>query len=84
MLDVNSLANPLAKGVASVIKSNVAKLMEERGVTVLTLSHETGLATETITRARGDKIAKCQLETLEKIGVVLGVQLKDLFEEVTS
>lgn len=67
-----------------MIKSNVAKLMEEKKITVLALSHETGLATETITRARGDKIAKCQLETLEKIGAVLGVLIKDLFEEVSS
>lgn len=64
-----------------MIKSNVAKLMEEKDVTVLALSHETGLATETITRARGDKIAKCQLETLERIAEVLGVSIKDLFSE---
>lgn len=62
-----------------MIKSNVAKLMEEKRITVLALSNETGLATETITRARGDKIGKCQLETLEKIAVVLGVSLKELF-----
>lgn len=64
-----------------MIESRLAELMEEKGVTVLALSNESGIATETITRARGKKIGKCRLETLERIAEVLQVSIKDLFEE---
>lgn len=64
-----------------MIESRLADIMEEKGVTVLELSHESGVATETITRARGEKVGKCRLDTLEKIANVLQVSVKDLFEE---
>ena len=55
--------------------------MEAKGLSVLALSLDTGLATETITRARGDKISLCKLQTLEVIAQALGVKVKDLFVE---
>ena len=64
-----------------MIKSRVREMMEEKGITVLDLSMETGLATETITRARGDKIQVCRLDTLEALAQALGVKVKDLFSE---
>jgi DNA-binding Xre family transcriptional regulator len=64
-----------------MIESRLAEIMEEKGITVLALSNEAGVATETITRARGNKIGQCRLDTLEKIAGVLQVSIKDLFEE---
>jgi lambda repressor-like predicted transcriptional regulator len=61
--------------------SRVKEKMEERGKTVLSLSVETQLATETIMRARDHRIRLCKLETLEVIAQALGVAVKDLFEE---
>lgn len=64
-----------------MIESLVREVMEEKGFTVLDLSLETGLATETITRARGDRIQVCRLDTLEALAKALGVKIKDLFSE---
>lgn len=64
-----------------MITSNIERLMSSRGVSILTLSTETGLATRTLMRARGPLIRKCRLETLEKISHFLGVPTKELYEE---
>lgn len=64
-----------------MIKSNVQKLMEEKGVTIRGMIEKTGLADVTILRARRGQIAKCRLETLEIIAKCLNCNIKDLFEE---
>lgn len=45
------------------------------------LIQRSGLARETVFRAKKDTIAACSLATLEKIATVLGVKVKDLFDE---
>lgn len=64
-----------------MIKSRIKEQMEAKGVSVLALSLDTGLATETITRARDDRILYCKLQTLEVIANALGLKIKDLFSE---
>lgn len=64
-----------------MITSKVKKAMEEKGMTVRGLAEKTGLALETIMRARGDMIGRCTLDTLATIATALGVKVKDLFEE---
>jgi len=65
-----------------MITSKVKNTMEEKGMTVRGLAEKTGLALETIMRARGDMIGRCTLETLATIAGALGVRTKDLYEEV--
>ncbi len=63
------------------MKSNIPRLMKEKGVTFYELVDQTGLSKETITRARkDDKIQSCTLTTLQKIARVLEVQTADLYE----
>ena len=64
-----------------MITSKVKDAMEERGVTVRGLAEKTGLALETIMRARGDLIGRCTLDTLRVIATAMGVKVKDLFGE---
>ena len=64
-----------------MITSKVKDAMEEGGVTVRGLAEKTGLALETIMRARGDLIGRCTLDTLATIAAALGVRTKDLYEE---
>ena len=64
-----------------MLVSNVRKVMEEKGVTIRAMIADTGLADVTILRARGEQIAQCRLETLERIAKCLGCKTKDLYEE---
>lgn len=64
-----------------MIRSNIKWLMERKGITLRNLMEQTGLANETILRARGELITKCRLETLESIAKCLGCKTKDLYEE---
>ncbi|MGE4536173.1 MAG: helix-turn-helix domain-containing protein [Desulfovibrio sp.] len=64
-----------------MIKSSLKALMEERGLTIMKMAELTGLATETISRARDARIGACTLNTLATIAAALGVKVKDLFEE---
>ena len=64
-----------------MIRSNVKKIMEEKGVTIRGMVEVTGLADVTILRARKPMIAKCRLETLEIMANFLGCTIKDLFDE---
>jgi DNA-binding Xre family transcriptional regulator len=64
-----------------MISSKVRDVMEEKGVTVREVMEQTGLAKETVNRARGPMIARCTLETLAAIAAALGVKVKELFEE---
>jgi DNA-binding Xre family transcriptional regulator len=45
------------------------------------MAEKTGLALETIMRARGQMIGRCTLDTLATIAGALGCRVKDLFEE---
>lgn len=65
-----------------MINSKVKEIMEEHGVTVRALAEKTGLALETVMRARGNMIGRCTLDTLAAIAAALGCQLKELFEEI--
>ena len=64
-----------------MITSNIKQIMESKKITVRHMMTGTGLANETILRARGEQIAQCHLETLERIAKCLGCKVKDLFEE---
>ena len=63
------------------ITSNVKQIMEEKGISIVTLSNETKLSTKIIERARTDKIKLCKLETLAIIAKGLSVKTKELFNE---
>lgn len=69
-----------------MIISHVKRIMEEKGVTVSAFSEATGLAIETIMRARRGggpgQLGSCTIITLETIAKTLGVKVKDLFDEV--
>ena len=64
-----------------MIVSNIKQIMENKKATVRHMMEVTGLANETILRARGEQITQCHLETLERIAKCLGCKVKDLFEE---
>jgi DNA-binding Xre family transcriptional regulator len=64
-----------------MIRSNVKKIMEDKGVTIRGMFMKTGLADMTILRARRHQISQCRLNTLETIAQCLGCKVKDLFDE---
>lgn len=64
-----------------MIVSKVRELMEAKDKTIAALADETGLAMETVKRARDARISQCRVETLEAIARALGVRVVDLFEE---
>jgi len=64
-----------------MIRSKLKDRMSDAGMTIQALADKTGLSTNTITRARGDLIGRCTLDTLATIATALGVKVKDLFEE---
>ena len=64
-----------------MLTSHVRQVMEEKGLTVREVVEKTGLAKQTINRARGDLIGRCTLDTLATIAGALGTKAKDLFSE---
>ena len=64
-----------------MFRSNLAQVMERKGVSIRVLADECGLSKETISRARDERIQHCTLETLAAIAGALGVKVKNLFEE---
>ena len=65
--------------------SNIQQVMDKKNKTIMQLSKETGLSSQTIFRAtQDDTIGGCQLNTLSKIGGALGVKTKRLYEEVND
>ena len=62
---------PLAQGDTGMVK----KLTYRR------LAELSGVAGETINRARGTLIYECKLSTLDALAKVLDVNIKDLFDE---
>lgn len=63
------------------IKSKLKDIMESKGISIAKLASDSGVAIETIRRARDYEIRLCRLETLEAIAKALGIRIKDLFEE---
>lgn len=68
-----------------MIVSHVKRIMEQKKITVSKLSEMTGLAIETIMRARrgadAGQLGSCTLITLETMARAMGVKIKDLFDE---
>lgn len=64
-----------------MIRTNLKNIMQEKGVTIISLGEKTGLSTRTIRHARSEQIANCRLSTLATIAGALGVRTKDLYEE---
>lgn len=63
-----------------MIESQLKQVMQAKGISIRKLAEQTGLAQETIKRARRGLIAQSQLDTLIRIAVALGVQVSDLYE----
>lgn len=64
-----------------MIVTNIKKIMEAQSITVRELARRTGLSSESIMRARDQRIESCSLKTLATIAAALGCRVKDLFEE---
>lgn len=66
-----------------MIRSRISYILLDKKMKVGTLIDRSGLAKETILRARqDDTFLSCSIRTLEIIARALGVKVKDLFEEV--
>lgn len=65
-----------------MIKSKIKEIMKEKQMTILGLAALSGLAKQSIDRARGALISESRMSTLEAIAKALGVKVKDLFDEV--
>ncbi len=64
-----------------MIRSNLARIMKEKQITYRRLNELSGLAGETINRARGRRIIECKMSTLALLAKALEVRIKDLFDE---
>lgn len=62
------------------IKSNLVSIMNKKGIGYEELQYLSNTSPDTVARARDDRIATCQLKTLEKLANALGVNVHDLFE----
>jgi DNA-binding Xre family transcriptional regulator len=61
------------------IRSNVKRIMEEKGETIRSLAQKTGLAEQTILRARADDTFNtCRFGTIGKIAMALDVLPEEL------
>jgi len=66
-----------------MIRSRIDDLLWQKRLRVKDLIDRSGLARETIFRAKKDEtLPSCKLETLETIARALDVQIRDLFEEL--
>jgi len=63
------------------MKLRVKELAEERGYNMSRLQRQADVAFNTIKRIWRDPHASVNTDTLEKIARVLGVTVKDLFED---
>lgn len=64
-----------------MVVSNIRQIMENKKISVRRMMEVTGLANETVLRARRAQIVQCKLETLVSIAKCLECRVKDLFEE---
>lgn len=53
--------------------------MESKKISIRQLADATGLAVETISRARDERVGSCQLETLARIAEVLLCDIEALY-----
>jgi len=66
-----------------MLRSKIDDLLWQKRLKVKDLVEQSGLARETIFRARkDDTFLSCNMRTLEIIARALDVKVKDLFEEV--
>ncbi|WP_275406921.1 helix-turn-helix transcriptional regulator [Desulfovibrio sp. JC010] len=61
------------------LKSNLPELMEKAQISIRVLADKCGLAVETISRARDERIASCRLDTLCRIAQELGCSVDELY-----
>lgn len=66
------------------IRSRLPAVMEKYEITYEELQHRANVSADTIARARDNRIATCQLLTLEKIANALQVNVHELFEHDTK
>lgn len=64
------------------IISNLSRIMEEKGMTYEELQYKSGVAPDTVARARDERIATCKLLTLEKLADALDVEIGQLFNHI--
>ena len=64
-----------------MIRSNVKKIMDDKGMTIRGLVALSGLSDKTILRARSEHIIECRLCTLVTIASHLECKVKELFQE---
>ena len=67
-----------------MIVSNISKIMDKKKISYRRLTELSGVAGQTIYRARGAFIYECRLSTLDARAKALGVELKALFDEVQN
>ena len=68
-----------------MIVSNISKIMDKKKISYRRLTELSGVAGQTIYRARGAFIYECRLSTLDALAKkALGVELKALFDEVQN
>lgn len=65
-----------------MIISKIDQIMKEKKVTSRDIVQRTHLSMDTLARARNENIRKCRLYTLELIAEFLGVNTKDLYDEI--
>ena len=64
------------------IISNLGKIMEEKKMTYEELQFLSGVAPDTVARAKDERIATCKLLTLEKLADALDANVHQLFRHV--
>lgn len=68
-----------------MIVSRLKQVMEEKGMSIRRMVHESGLSEETVLRGRRGggqgQLGSCTLITLEAMAKALDVKVKDLFDE---
>ena len=62
-----------------MIVNNIAKIREEKGLTIRQLEYKTGISKSTLSRIENNQ-ARLYLDSLEKISKTLKCDLKDLFD----
>lgn len=66
------------------IVSNLSKIMEEKKMTYEELQFLSKVATDTVARAKDERISTCKLLTLEKLANALKVDVSELFTHIKS
>lgn len=68
-----------------LFKSRLREHLAKKGIGVRELSRRSGVSTDSLYRAMDDlTVDTCTLKMLGKVADVLGLPVRDLYEEVTS